>query len=80
MGVQGIVVKIQMHRLNKSKIFVPVRNRFAALLARFRIAREASIRLVSAFDYLPIISQESDKRTSELSIIYNKWTKFVQAN
>ena len=50
MGVQGIVVKIQMHRLYKSKIFVPVRNRFAALLARFRLAREAAIRLVSAFE------------------------------
>ena len=50
MGVQGIVVRIQMHRGYKLKIFVPVRNRFAALLARFRLAREAAIRLVSAFE------------------------------
>ena len=71
MGVQGIVVRIQMHRGYKLKIFVPVRNRFAALLARFRLAREAAIRLVSAFE-LTDIPQESDKRTSELVIIYNK--------
>ena len=50
MGVQGIVVRIQMHRGYKLKIFVPVCNRFAALLARFRLAREAAIRLVSAFE------------------------------
>ena len=50
MGVQGIVVqvpcivvkKIQIHRGYKSKIFVPVRIRSAALLARFKARSHGS--------------------------------------